>query len=152
MLKSNLNYIMKKGIRNKRENNLHNEFIKILLKAPVRDIKFSKNKVSLTFFDHRISDNIVIKIEKHVAEWSRKRKELFIDRKFSERDRRKSLKALCVHELIEKFLVEKFGLKTDEEAHLVATKKEKEYLESIKGNWRSHEEMVYWDWHKQGEK
>ncbi len=57
-----------------------------------------------------------------------------------------------MHELIEKFLVEKFGLKLDEEAHLVATKKEKEYLKSINGNWRSHEHIVYWNWHNHGEK
>lgn len=78
-------------------------------------------------------------------------KEVFIDKTFSEADREKSFKALCVHEVIEKFLVEKFGLKLDEEAHVVATQKEKEYLKSIGGNWRAHELEVFWDWHKQGE-
>ena len=115
-------------------------------------MRFSKNKISLTFFNHRISDSIVVKTEKHVAEWSRKRKEIFIDNKITSRDRKKSFKALCVHELIEKFLVEKLGLNLDKEAHIVATEKEKEYLKSINGNWRSHEQMIYWDWHNHGEK
>jgi len=142
----------KKVINNKRKNTLHKEFIKILLKTPVKEVKFSKNRISLTFFGHRISDNIKIKSEEYVAEWSRRRKEIFIDKEITSSDKKKSFKALCVHELIEKFLVEKFGLNLDEEAHLVATKKEKEYLESINGNWRSHESITYWDWHKHGEK
>lgn len=136
----------------KRENSLHREFIRILSKSPVKDVKFSRNAISLTFFNHKISDKIKIKLENHVAEWSRRRKEIFIDKDIALFDRKKSFKALCVHELIEKFLVEKFGLNLDKEAHLVATKKEKEYLESIRGNWRSHEEIVYWNWHKHGEK
>lgn len=130
---------------------LHHVFVKILLKAPISQIKFSGNKVSLTFFGHRISDDIIVQQENHVAEWSRRRKEIFIDKKISTSDRRKSFKALCVHEVIEKFLVEKFGLKLDEEAHVVANRKEKEYLKSIGGNWRSHELIVYWDWHRLGE-
>ena len=141
----------KKAVKNKK-NVLHKEFIKILLKAPIKDVKFSKNRISLTFFGHRISDKIKIKLEEHVAEWSRRRKEIFIDKKITSSDRKKSFKALCVHELLEKFLVEKFGLNLDKEAHLVATKKEEEYLKNIKGNWRSHEHMVYWNWHKYGEK
>ena len=63
----------------------------------------------------------------------------------------KSFHALCIHELIESFLAKKYGLRVDDEAHLVATQKEKEYLESVKGNWKSHELKVFWDWHKLGE-
>ena len=133
------------------EDGLRHDFIEVLSKFPVREVKFSGNKVSLSFLGHRISDNVVTKREEHVADWSRRRNEVFIDKKIDIRDRRKSFKALCVHELIEKFLVEKFGLKVDKEAHVIATKKEKEYLKSIGGNWRSHELIVYWDWHSLGE-
>jgi len=127
------------------------KLIKSLLKAPVRAVKFSKGKISLNFFGSKIKDNIVLKKEDHVAEWSRKHKEIFIDRKFGRREMNKSFKALCVHEAVEKFLAEKFHLNVDEEAHLVATKKEKDFLEKLNGNWRSHELIVYWDWHNQGE-
>jgi len=130
---------------------LRKAFLRLLLKAPLRDVKFNGNRVSLTFFSHRLSDRVVIKRENHVAEWSRKRKEVFIDKGITNKDRGKSLKALCVHEVIEKFLNERFGLRTETEAHTVATKKEKEYLESLGGNWRSHELIVYWDWHRMGE-
>ena len=131
--------------------NLHQTFVKILLKSPVTNIKFSKERLSLNFFNHRISDKITVKREDHVAEWSRKRREIFIDKNFGEGEKEKSFRALCIHELIERFLVEKFGFKLDEEAHIVATQKEKEYLKSVKGNWKSHELKVFWDWHKLGE-
>jgi len=133
------------------ENALRHEFVEILSKFPVRGVKFSGNRISLSFLGHKISDHVITKREEHVADWSRRRKELFIDKKINIQDRRKSFKALCVHELIEKFLVEKFGLKVDTEAHVIAAKKEKEYLKSIGGNWRSHELIVYWDWHRLGE-
>ncbi len=134
-----------------REHELRHAFVRILLKAPLGDVRFSGRKISLKFFGHRISDSVVIRKEEHVAEWSRMRKEIFIDKKITSHDRKKSFRALCVHEAIEKFLVEHFGLRLDEEAHVVATKKEKEYLKRIKGNWRSHELIIYWDWHKLGE-
>ncbi len=140
--------IIKTKVRNK---NLHQAFVKILLTYPITNIKFSKDRVSLSFFNHRISDRIVKKREDHVAEWSRKRREIFIDKNFGNLEKEKSSRALCIHELIERFLSEKFGLKVDEEAHIIATKKEKEYLEGVKGNWRSHELKVFWDWHKLGE-
>ncbi|MBI2628727.1 hypothetical protein HYW74_01435 [Candidatus Pacearchaeota archaeon] len=127
------------------------DFVKILLKMPVKNIRFSGNRISLSFFNHKISDKITIKREDHVAEWSRKRKEIFIDRNFGEREKEKSFRALCIHEVIESFLVKEFKLRLDEEAHVVATQKEKEYLESAKGNWKSHELKVFWDWHKMGE-
>ena len=135
----------------KRLETLRHTFVKSLLKSPVTGVRFLGRKVSLTFFGHRISDKFTIKQEDHVAEWSRKRKEIFIDKDFSERERKKSFQALCVHEIIEKYLVEKFGLKLDGEAHIVATQKEKEYLKRIGVNWRSHELEVFWDWHNLGE-
>lgn len=137
---------------NNREKSLRRAFVKILLDSPVREIKFSGKNISLTFFGHRISDKIIGKKEDHVAEWSRRRKEVFIDKKFNIDSFEKSFRALCVHEVIEKFLVERFGLKLDEEAHVVASQKEKKYLKRLGGNWKSHELMVYWDWHKQGER
>jgi len=48
--------------------NLHQAFVKLLLEYPVTHIKFSKNKISLNFFGHRISDKLIVKREDHVAE------------------------------------------------------------------------------------
>ena len=100
----------------------------------------------------RIADRILLKREVHVAEWSRRRKQIFIDRNISGFGRENSFRALCVHEAVEKFLAETYGLTVDNEAHVVATRKEREFLEKNGGNWRSHELVVYWDWHFLGEK
>lgn len=123
-----------------------------LLNAPVSNVRFTKNKVSLDYSGHRVSDAILVRQESHVGDWSRRRKRVFVDKRILGKDREKSFRALCVHEAIEKFVAEKFGLKVDSEAHAVATRKEQEYLKKIGGNWRSHELIVYWDWHHLGEK
>ena len=135
--------------RIKREKNFHRAFLKILLKAPMKNIVFKGNRISLSYFGHRISDKIVTKRVDHVGEWSRRRREVFIDNAIPGK---KDFRSLCVHELIEKFLCEKFGLNLDDEAHVVATQKGKEYIESVGGNWRSHQDIVFWDWHKRGER
>lgn len=123
-----------------------------LLKEPVTNVRFSKNRVCLDFFGHRISDLVLVQTEDHVAEWSRRRKQVFIDRGISGPDRKISFRALCVHEVVEKFLAEKYGLNVDKEAHKVACVKEKEYLKKHGGNWRSHELIIYWVWKKLGGK
>lgn len=134
----------------KREGALRSAFVKVLMKSPVKNVKFSKGnkKISLKFFGERIFYHILVKREVYVGHWSRKRGEIHIDKELFSKKHMKSFKALCVHEAIEKFLVEKYGLKLDEEAHVVATKKEKQYLESIGGNCRSHQRIVYNLWAK----
>jgi len=146
-------FVMKKksALLKKRSNNLHKALIKVLLKSPVTNVKFSKSRVSLDFFGCRVSDKLIVRKEDHVAEWNRRRKEIIIDKNFKKEDMENSFRALCIHEVVERFLEKKFGLRIDDEAHVVATQKEKEYLKSVNGNWRSHELKVFWDWHKQGE-
>ncbi|MBU1939146.1 MAG: hypothetical protein ABH854_00275 [Candidatus Diapherotrites archaeon] len=142
---------VKMGKEKAGQNRERKKLVNKLLKMPVKCIRFFGGKISFDFFGHKIGDKIVIKKEDHVAEWSRRHREVFIDRKFGKREMGRSFKALALHEAVEKFLVEKYGLKLDEEAHVVATRKEKELLEKLGGNWRSHELTVYWDWHRQGE-
>jgi len=145
---------MKKESRivKKRIHNAHKVLMKVFTESPVTRIKFSKNRISFNYFGYRISDRITVKRQPHVGEWSRRVRKIVIDRNFNKKDRIKEFKSLCLHEAVERFLVEKFGLNTDNEAHPVAKKKEQEFLESNNGNWRSHQMKVFWDWHKLGEK
>jgi hypothetical protein len=136
----------------KRIHNAHKVLMKVFMASPVTNIKFSGNRISFNYFGYRISDRITVKKQPHVGEWSRRVSKVVIDRNFKTKERAKEFKSLCLHEAVEKFLVEKFGLNTDNEAHPVAKKKEREYLESVGGNWKSHELKVFWDWHKLGEK
>jgi hypothetical protein len=136
----------------KRIHNAHKVLMKVFMESPVTNIKFSRDRISFNFFGYRISDRITVKKQPHVGEWSRRVRKIVIDKNFNEKGKMKEFKSLCLHEAVERFLVEKFGLNTDNEAHPVAKKKEREYLESIGGNWKSHELKVFWDWHKLGEK
>jgi len=129
----------------------HLELMKLFLKEPVTHVRFFGNRISLTYLGRRISDKFKIRKVNHVGEWSRRRKEVSVDKNFNNRERKKELRSLAVHEAVERFLVKTYGLNTDNEAHVVATRKEKEFLKSEKGNWRSHQMHVFWDWHKQGE-
>jgi hypothetical protein len=144
---------MKKESRivKKRIHNAHKVLMKVFMESPVTNIKFSKNRISFHYFGYRISDRITVKKQPHVGEWSRRVRKIVIDKNFNKKNKIKEFKSLCLHEAVERFLVEKFGLNTDNEAHPVAKKKEREYLESIGGNWKSHELNVFWDWHKLGE-
>ena len=136
----------------KRTKNAHRELMKVFMKSPVTNIKFTKDRVSFDFYGHRISDRITVKKQPHVGEWSRRIRKIVIDRYFNKKDELKEFRSLCIHEAVERFLVETYGLNTDNEAHLVAKEKEKEFLKNKNGNWRSHQMKVFWDWHKLGEK
>jgi hypothetical protein len=140
----------KKRARTKAQ--LKKDLMKTLAAAPVTGVHFTKRKITLNYMGKRITDEIIIDRERHVAEWSRRRKQIILDRNLSGFDRETSFRALCVHEVVEKFVAEKYGLHVDTEAHFVAAKKEEEYVKAHGGNWRSHELIVYWDWHNLGEK
>ncbi len=142
--------MVKKRLAKIQERLERKQLVKVLLKAPVYGVHFSKGWISLHFFGYKLSYKILVKREKFVGEWSRKHPRIVIDKRFSAKELRKSFKALCVHEAVEKFLAQHLHFRTQKEPHKVATQKEKEYLESIKGNWRSHELFVFWDWQHMG--
>jgi hypothetical protein len=137
-------------IYREREKNLRAAFVNTLTNSQLGKVEFSENydKISVRFFGEKFSYRIVVKREVNVGSWNRREGEIYIDKDMFEPKDMDSFKALCVHEAIEKFLVERFGLKVDEESHLVATAKEQQYLERIGGNWRSHQLKVYHLWDK----
>jgi hypothetical protein len=142
----------KSSVRAKKKvKNAHRELMKVFMKSPVTHVRFFRHRISLTYFGHRISDKFIVKKVTHVGEWSRRRREVTVDKNFNSKERKDELKSLALHEAVERFLVKTYGLNTDNEAHLVAKEKEKEFLEKEKGNWRSHQMNVFWDWHKLGE-
>ena len=143
----------KNSIEKKIEKGIKEKLIQMLKRQKVSNVKLDlkKKKISLCFIGQRICDNVLVEWEPHVGEWSRKRKEVIIDSDILKNHKKKSFKSLCVHEAVEKFVAQKFHLKTDDEAHPIAYAVEKKYLKSIGGNWKSHEKIVYWDWHKHGE-
>jgi hypothetical protein len=138
--------------RRKRQKEMRAAFVKVLLKSPVKDVRFSKGygRIGLKFFGEKLSYNIVVRREAHVAEWNRRREDIYVDKAMLSRKSMRSFKALCVHEAVESFVSEKYGLNTDKEAHVVATKKEEQYLKGLGGNWRNHQLAVHHLWNRLG--
>ena len=135
--------------RRRREEALRAAFVRTLMRTPVKGVKFSKGNrsVSLSFAGERAAYAIRVQREVYVGHWGRK-SGIHIDRAMLSKGRTKSFKALAVHEAVEKFLVERYGLREDEEAHVVATAKERQYLERTGGDWNAHQASVYRLWAK----
>jgi len=137
------------AVRKRREEALRAAFVKVLMKSPVKDVRFSEGnrRVSLTFAGERAAHAIRVQREVYVGHWGRK-SGIHIDRAMLSKGRSKSFKALAVHETVERLLVERYGLREDEEAHVVATAKERQYLERAGGDWNAHQASVYRLWAK----
>ena len=137
--------------RRKREAALRAAFVKLLLKEPVKKVKFYKGNrsISLEFCDVRVRYPIRVQREVYVGHWGR-RTGIRIDRAMLGRGMSKSFRALAVHEAIERMLVERYGLPVDREAHDVATAKERQYMRRVGGSWKRHQDAVYRVWKKRG--
>jgi len=137
------------AVRKRREEALRAAFVKVLMRSPVKDVRFSEGnrRISLSFAGERAAYAIRVQREVYVGHWGRK-SGIHIDRAMLSKGRSKSFKALAVHEAVEKFLVERYGLREDEEAHVVATAKERQYLERAGGDWNAHQASVYRLWAK----
>jgi len=124
--------------------------IKSLIREKVKNVKIKNDQISLKYDGEKITNKIVIK--KHewfVGSWAKTRGKVYID---NDLKGKKDRDAVAVHEVIEKFVAQKYGLDEDTDAHKVATEKEKEYLEKIGGDWRSHQMKVTKVWMSEGKK
>jgi len=124
--------------------------IKSLLRERVKNVKIKKDWISLEYDGEKIKNKIVIKKhEYYVGSWAKTKDVIFID---NDLKGKKNKDAVAVHETIEKFVSQKYGLDEDTDAHKVATQKEREYFEKIGGNWRSHQMKVTKVWMREGKK
>jgi len=124
--------------------------IKALIKEPIKNLEISDKWISFEYDDEEVSNEIIIKKhEGYVGSWAKTRNRVYIDDSLKGK---KSIKAIALHESIEKLVAQKYGLGEDTDAHRVATAKEKEFLEKISGNWEEHQKKVTKVWKLEGEK
>ncbi len=122
--------------------------VKSLIREPLRNVKVEKDWISFDYDGAKIRNKIIIKKhEVHVGSWSRKKNEVYID---NDLVGKRDVNAIALHESVEKFVAQKYGLDEDKEAHQVATAKEKMYLERIDGKWKKHEKKVEKVWELEG--
>lgn len=124
--------------------------IKSLMREKVKNVKIKKDTISLEYDGEKITFKIVTKKhEYYVGSWAKTRDKIYID---NDLKGKKDRDAVAVHEAVEKFISQKYGLPEDTDAHIVATEKEREYLEKIGGDWRSHQMKVTRVWMREGKK
>jgi len=123
--------------------------IKSLLREKVKNVKIKKDWISLEYDEEKIKNKIVTKKhEVHVGSWAKTRGKVYVDDDLKGKNR----DSVALHEAIEKFVAEKYGLDEDTDAHKIAEEKEEEYFKKIGGNWRSHQMKVTKVWMREGKK
>jgi len=124
--------------------------VKLLKRERVRNVQFGKDWISLEYDEEKIRDKITIrKHEPHVGTWIKVKDKVCID---DDLKRKVDFKAVALHEAIEKFVAQKYGLSDDFEAHDIANAKEREWLERADGPWVDHQRRVDKVWRKEGKK
>ncbi len=112
-------------------------------------VSFRHGRVSLRFDGRRLSYRVKTgRARNHVGEWHRAKPLLLLDAGLKGLDRL----AVALHEAIEKYLTQAYGLDVDSQAHPIAESIERRYVRSQHAGWRSHQMRVWWLWRKRGGK
>jgi len=126
------------------------QLIRALKEEPIRKVKFKADWVSFEYDGVKIRNKVVVrKHEPLVGSWAKNENIVYVD---DDIKNRKELGALAIHESIEKYVTQRYGLKWDKESHRIALVKEKEFLQRKHGNWRKYLDHINWVWRKEGRK
>jgi predicted RNA methylase len=112
------------------------DLIKKLSKLNVHNVAFKNNRISLEFDGDKLSSKIMKKHIKEIGNWSRKYNRVYYNPDLKKED----ILPILVHEVVEKYITEKYGLNVDKESHEIATAVEKNFIASK--SWRSHEQRI----------
>jgi len=124
--------------------------VRILKREKIKNIQFGKDWISFEYDGEKIKNKIIIKKhESYVGSWAKTKDRIYIDDNLKGK---MDIKAVALHEAIEKFASQKYGLRYDVEAHDLADAKEKEFLERVDGTWVEHQRKVDKVWRKEGKK
>ena len=124
------------------EAKLKKKLIDDLSKKHPTSIRFNCHRISFNYDGRHISFSVVKAKVKDVGRWSYTKPVVFYDRNLKP----KTVLPIVLHEAIEKYVAEKYGLKEDTDAHKVASAVEKEFI-ADKG-WISQQRMVADAWVK----
>lgn len=138
------------NLRKLRRRKFTKYLIKILIKEPIKNLEIDDKWISFEYDEEEVSNEIIIKKhEGYVGSWAKTKNRVYIDDNLKGK---KDIKAIALHESIEKLVAQKYGLGEDTDAHRIATAKEREFLEKIGGNWEEHQRKVNKVWKLEGEK
>ncbi len=120
-----------------------------LERKSIKNIKFNKGWIFLEFDGEKLKNKIIVeKHQKFVGRWDMIINAVYVDDDLEGLD----MEAVAVHETIEKYVSQKYNLDTYGDAHVIATTKEREFIEKKKGNWKSHQIKISNIWKKESSK
>jgi hypothetical protein len=108
--------------------------VKHLISMNALDVKFNGKSISFRYDRHIIKNKVVVR--KHlgwVGRWSRETNTVYYDNDLVKQP--KELLCVLVHESVEKYVHEKYGLSDSAEGHYVATMVEQKYAQQSGVNW-----------------
>lgn len=106
--------------------------VKTLSSKPVSNVVFNGRKISLDYDGAHLAFKVTRRNTCFVGNWNRHAKEIFYDAHLQDP---LEVEAICIHEAIEKYITENYGLKVDGQSHLVARAIEKKWFERHKRRW-----------------
>jgi hypothetical protein len=97
------------------------ELVKKLQKEKPKNLKYDGQYFSLNYDGDKIRNKVkIVPHEKWVANWKLHQDEIVVDDDMFRTSDKKILNSLMMHESIEKHVAQKYGLRGDTEAHMVA--------------------------------
>lgn len=121
------------------------KLVKKLITMNALNVKYDGKNLSLRYDRHDIKNRVVMK--KHlgwVGHWSRGTNTIYYDNDLVKHP--KELLCVLVHESIEKYVHDHYGLSDDAEGHFVATMIEQKFARQIGVNWNDYNwrvEFIY---------
>jgi len=109
------------------------------------DVKYDGKYITFRYDRHNIKNKVVMR--KHlgwVGHWSRGTNTIYYDNDLVKQP--KELLSVLVHESVEKYVHDKYGLSDDAEGHYVATMVEQKFAREIGVNWNDYNwrvEFIY---------
>lgn len=119
-----------------------------------RNVAYRNGFISMKFDGRRLRNRVLMRHNPTIANWRRKKKEVYYD----ERLKRQDILPLLVHETVEKYVAQRYGLRTQSEAHKAAVAVEKKFIGDACSRkyrkkcthtgrcWRKHEQRLQAIW------
>lgn len=121
------------------------KLVKRLIAMNVFDVKYDGKNLSFRYDKTNIRNRVVMR--KHlgwVGHWSRGTNTVYYDNDLVKQP--KELLCVLIHESVEKYVHDKYGLSDDAEGHYVATMVEQKFARQIGVNWNDYNwrvEFIY---------
>ena len=119
--------------------------VKRLITMNALNVKYDGKNIEFRYDRHLIKNRVVMR--KHlgwVGHWSRGTNTVYYDNDLVKQP--KELLCVLVHESVEKYVHDKYGLSDDAEGHFVATMVEQKFARQIGVNWNDYNwrvEFIY---------